>query len=362
MPKNKYIFSIFLTGILSCSCLTQEDNIISVNLSTKKHIISTISDVIFLETNNDFLIDRNYTFYVTSQYYIFGDRKKILIFSKQGKAKSIIQAIGNGPNEVPNIDFFYANDKSVMIMAIGKKQLVEFDFEGKFIQAHPIQDNHFLFACFKDYYLFDNQSKATEKGNVLSIFDKVGKIVNDSIPVIAEGIGYGKDKFQTLEEYSLYLPTMSNIIYKINKSASILPAYRLDFGSHWLDSKKCDEIVANSGGDAFALWKYLKKNDLIGFLRFRDTQEWLFLNFEKQDKNYNWYYNKISKNQYLTEVDNNNGKKSAPSYDIIGVDNNKFLAIVSSDVYLKMENMPQFTLVEEDNPVIIIFEMADEKK
>jgi hypothetical protein len=330
----------------------QETEIISVNLSKTSHIDCVIENVIPLGITDDALIGQNYVFSVTSLYYMVGDPHKIIVFSKQGKVENVINPIGNGPTEVANTSSFYA-DTSVMIMDIGKKQIREFDFKGHFLKSRPVENVHFNFACFNGFYLFDNQAHAPAQGNVLSIADRKGKIVKDIIPIIAEGVSYGKDKFQIFKDYALYLPTMSNIIYKIDKSNNLSIAYQLDFGKYWQDAKTCDKVAADSNGDAFSLWKYLVSHDKIGFLRFFDTQEWLFLNFEKQDKRYNLYYNKANKKQYLIECDGS----SAAAGDIIGVENDKFIAALYADDYLNSTAVPKLDkLREDDNPVILIFD------
>ncbi|MDR0724863.1 MAG: 6-bladed beta-propeller [Prevotellaceae bacterium] len=349
------IFTLFITG---CSLQSQRTEIIFVDFSAMNDIACVIENVIPLETTNDALIDRNYTFHVTSSQYIVGDRHKIIGFSKQGKVKNIISPLGDGPNELTYINQFYADDASLMIMDIGKKRIMEFDYNGQFIMPHPVDDIiHHIFACFNGFYLFDNQSQATAEGNVLSIVDREGKIVKDTIPVIAEGISYGRNKFQIFKDYALYLPTMNNIIYKIDKSANVSGAYQLDFGAYWLDMETSNKVVANSNGNAFALWKYIANHNKIGFLNFFDTQKWLFLNFEKQDKRYNWYYNKASKKQYLIEC---NGKSVAAS-DIIGVENNKFIAGFQPDDYLNSTAVPKLdNLKYDDNLVVVIFKMENE--
>jgi hypothetical protein len=353
--KNIYILIFFL--FIGCSQSQREEaDIIFVDLSITSHIACGIESIIPLETTDDALIARNYTFSTTSSHYIVGDRYKIIVFSKQGKVKNIISPLGNGPNELVYINCFYAGDMSLMIMDIGKKRIMEFDYNGELITPHTMMNNHHHFAYFNGLYLLDNQFQATSKGNVLSIANREGKIVKDTIPIVVEGVGYGRNKFQIFKDSALYLPTMSNIIYKIDKAANVSPAYRLDFGTYWLDVKTSNKIAANSMDDAFALWKYLANHNKIGFLNFFDTQEWLFLNFEKQDKRYNWYYNKTSKKQYLIECD----RKSVAAYDIVGVENNKFIAILQADDYLNSTAVPKLdNLSFDDNPVIVIFNIEN---
>jgi hypothetical protein len=339
---------------MGCSPKLQETDIIPVNLNKTGGIACVIENVIPLETTDEALIGRNNSFTASSRNYVVGDGSKIIVYSKQGKVKGIISPVGNGPDELAYIHDFYATDTSIMIMDAGKKRIMEFDFNSRFVASYPVDDVHHTFACFKGFYLFDNQAPASEKGNVLSIADRTGKIVRDTVTVIAEGISYGRNKFQIFEDYALYLPTASNIIYKIDKSANVSSACQLDFGEYWLDAEICSRIVADSKGDAFALWKYLANHDKIGFLNFFDTREWLFLNFEKQSKRYNWYYNKANKEQYLIECDGS----SAPACNIVGVENKKFIAALEADDYLNLTAAPKLdNLKFDDNFVIVIFDM-----
>ncbi|MDR0602778.1 MAG: 6-bladed beta-propeller [Bacteroidales bacterium] len=356
MKRNIVCILISLLFTAGCSAQPEKTDVISVNLSKMNSPVCVIENVIPLETTNDVLVGKNYTIQTTSQYYIVGDHHKIIVFSKQGQSKTVLSPLGNGPNELAYIDFYYAGDTSIMIMDI-KNRIMEFDYNGRFLKSHPVNALYRIFACFNDFYLFDNQTPSTAKGNVLSIAGRTGKIIKDTIPVIAEGVNYGRNKFQIFKNYALYLPTMSNIIYKIDKSANVFPAYQLDFGKYWQDAKTCNRVIADSKGDAFALWKYLAKYDRIGFLSYFDTREWLFLNFEKRDRRYNWYYNKESKKQYLLECDGS----SVAALDIIGVENNKFIAVLEAADYLNSTVTPKLdNLPEDNNPVFVIFNINEQ--
>ncbi|MDR2910134.1 MAG: 6-bladed beta-propeller, partial [Bacteroidales bacterium] len=237
------IFAVLIFA--GCRSETNTSDKIPVNFEDNGRFIPVIDEIIPLETNDTFLIGNNYAFKTTAKYYILGDSEKILVFDKTGKAQSVISPIGQGPNETSSVSFFHAGDNSIMIAAIGRKQIYEYDFEGNFIQAYNTSDNYFDFVSFNDLFLFDSQSRGTVHGNVLSIINKEGETVNDTIPIIAEGTNYGKDKIQVYDEYALFLPTMSDIIYKIGPTGHVSAAYSFDFGRYWLDSKESSEVSAN---------------------------------------------------------------------------------------------------------------------
>jgi len=355
-----YISFLLLSMFAGCTKTEPTKSLIPVKFINTKQIEYSIEKVIPTEMTNDGLIGENFNFKALSEHYIFGDNGKIMIFSKQGKFEAVINAIGNGPNEVTSFNLFSADNTSISVMSPGKKKILEFDFAGKFIQEHNLQNNYFAFTRFNDFYLFDNQSYATENGNVLLIVDKTGNAVKDTISVIAEGIGYGKDKFQVFDDYTLFLPTMSNVIYRIDKTLNITDAYTLNFGSYWLNADRSNAVAKKSNGDPFALWEYLKRNDKIGFLRFLDTPNWLFLNFEKQDKQYNWYYNKLDNRQYMIDITDNSVNNSILASDVVGVDNNGFIAVIPAYRYAQLSNVPQLNLSSEDNPVIVVFTIKND--
>jgi hypothetical protein len=147
------------------------------------------------------------------------------------------------------------------------------------------------------------QQQGTDAGNVRIIANMNGSPVKDTIPVTGKGIGYGSYKFQVNKDASvLFLPSFSNTIYKIDKH-NVSPLYSFDFGNHWADREECNQFVNHASKDPFVLWNYLKTNDRIGFLRFTDTAGWIVLNFEKQEKKYNRFYNKDTEAQYAVEYE-----------------------------------------------------------
>jgi hypothetical protein len=105
----------------------------------------------------------------------------------------------------------------------------------------------------------------------------------------------------------------------------------------------------------------LQRNDKVGFLRFFDTQEWLFLNFEKQDRSYNWYYNKNDKSQYMIDLKDAAGTL-LESCNIVGVEEGRFIAAVPAYSYSQLENVPPLEISEEDNLVLVTFGIREEKK
>jgi hypothetical protein len=248
-----------------------------------------------------------------------------------------------------------------MIMAKERKQIYEYDFEGNFIKAYNISGNHSHFSSFNDLFLFEDQSQSTDNGNVLLITNRDGQTINDTISITAEGTIYGKDKIQIYDEYALFLPTQSDVIYKIDPSGRVSTAYSFDFGRYWLDAEESSEVAANSNGDAFALWKYMQRTDKVGFLRFLDTQDWLFLNFEKQDRSYNWYYNKHTQNQYMTDLKAAAGN-TVEACNIIGIEQGRFIAAVPAYSYSRLKDVQPMNISEEDNPVLVTFDIKEEKK
>jgi hypothetical protein len=350
-------------GIILClaglgACTPQDAKIGSVqvkfsDISAPEFVVSKVTH---LSSRNDALLGRFYRLKITSQYYVAGDRSKIIVYTKEGDIHSVINALGGGPQEVPDMSFFHADDSSVMVMNMWKNCILEFDYDGHFLKTTELKAGSAHFIRYKDGYLFDFQQHGTDAGNILLFSDMNGESVKDTIPIIGRGISYGSNKFQVSEDGGvLFLPSFSNTIYKID-GKDVSPFYSFDFGSHWAGREECDKFVDDPSGDAFALWKYLKSKDKIGFLRFVDTHDQLILNFEKQEKRYNWFYNKTTGNQYLVEYEENKAK-SLLEYYVIGNEGNEFVTLIPAAEYFQLPGLPKLTISDEDDLVLVCYHL-----
>jgi hypothetical protein len=290
---------------------------------------------------------------ITSKYYLLGDDKKIAVFAKNGDFLEVIDAIGNGPNEVLNMSSFWADDQFIYIMDKGKQKILKFDFSSKLIHRIDLENSYKDFARFNESYLFDNQSNNISE-NVLTIADKDGNIIKEGIQLFGKGINYGKNGFQIQEDYALFLPSFHNTIYKIDKENNISPYYSFDFGHYWATKEECEQFINDKSGDAFALWKYLQKEDKIGFLSYTDSPDFLVLNFEKKDRVYNLFYNKINKKQYLVEYTNKNTLSKHP---VISSEGNNLIIVIQASEYNQIKELPTLPISEEDNPILVSFQI-----
>jgi hypothetical protein len=253
---------------------------------------------------------------------------------------------------------FYADDHSIMVMDMWKNRILEFDFSGQFLEIRKLNTSHANFVRLRDGYLFDFQQKGTDAENVLIFADINGTTIKDTIKIIGKGISYGSSKFQVKEnDHVLFLPSFSNTIYKIEKN-NVSSLYSFDFGSHWADREECDKFVNHHSGDPFALWGYLKTNDKIGFLRYTDTSNWIVLNFEKQEKNYNWFYNKTTEKQYMVEYKEEMANSLLEHY-VMGSEEDEFVTLIPAFEYSQLTGLPELIVSEEDNPILICYHVKN---
>ncbi|MDR1582937.1 MAG: 6-bladed beta-propeller [Prevotellaceae bacterium] len=354
----KYLIGVILclTGLVACTSQDANIGFIRVKFSEASVPEFAVSKVTRLSSRDDALLGRFYRLKITSQYYVAGDRSKIIIYTKDGNIHAVINALGEGPHEVPDMSFFHADDSSIMVMNMWKSCMLEFDYDGHFLKTTELKVSYANFIRYKDGYLFDIQQRGTDAGNVLLLTDMNGEPVKDTIPVIGRGIAYGSDKFQvSKEDGALFLPSFSNTIYKIDEK-NVSPFYSFDFGSHWANREECDKFVDNPSGDPFVLLKHLKRNDKICFLRFVDTPDWLVLNFEKQEKHYNWFYNKTIGKQHLVEYEENKAN-SLLDYYVIGSEGNEFVTLIPAVEYSQLSGLPKLTVSDEDNPVLVCYHL-----
>ncbi|GHT27641.1 hypothetical protein AGMMS49574_00470 [Bacteroidia bacterium] len=356
MKFAKYSVYVIIFGAMACSS-PKIDNVIDVNLQSKEAPSIDINHVIPLSIQDNALISSHYRLCITSKYYIIGEIKKIVVFTKEGKIYSVIDAIGNGPGEVHEFSHFWADDESILIMNVGKKQILEFDFTGRYVKTTELSHMYGNFARFNSIYLFDDQVNMVGSDSILVIADKEMHMIRQEIQAIAKGYNYGDNSFQITKEYALYLPSFNNTIYKINKIGVVIPYYTFNFGSYWASMEDINRVVEVPSKDSSILLKYFKQNDKVSFLKYIDSPDWIILNFEKQNYIFNWFFNKNREQQYVVKFSNNEELNSLLQYNIVGTEGGLFIALVSAFNYQNIEGLPKINISDEDNPILVFFKL-----
>jgi len=309
----------------------------------------TVTEVIPLETRDDVLLDQNYKLYSTSDHYVVQDKKQIVIFDRSGRILNTIKPVGRGPGEVISLINIWADDRSIKILDAFSSRIIEYDYQGNLLNTVTLDFQPTGFCSFNGVYLFEFQN-GQMGADVLTVSDQQGNILKQGIKLVGENILYGTEKFQLRDRHALYLPAHSNTVYRIDDSNEITRAYTFDFGNHSAGPNIVNKF--KNSVNALDLWNYLKENDMIGFLKFKETDDVILLNFERGDGVYNWFYEKTSGDQYLTRI--HDSEVSLAGSRVLAVDENSFIFGIDAFNYRKYPDLPLLDVSESDNPILII--------
>lgn len=347
MRHNFLFIMVVVFGIVSCKDHAVSDSI-TVDFTPNIPEI-TVMDVIPLETRDDVLLDQNYKLYPTSDYYVAQDKKQIVIFDRSGRIINTIRPVGRGPGEVVSLINIWADDRSIKILDAFSSRIIEYDYRGNPLNTVTLDFQPTGFCPFNETYLFEFQNGQIGV-DVLAVGDRQGNILKRGIELVGANIQYGTERFQLRERHALYLPAHSNTVYRIDDSNEITRAYTFDFGNHWAGPNIVNRF--KNPVDAFDLWNYLKENDMIGFLKFKETDEVILLNFERGDGVYNWFYEKASGDQYLIRI--HDPEAPLAGSRVLAADGNSFIFGIDAFDYRNYPDLPSLDVSESDNPVLVI--------
>ena len=139
--KTKYLSLYSLLFFISCSqnndiknlYTNESTSIINIQEDLKQisHLDSVFNDVTFLplETKEECLISRISTLKISdSLIFINDNRRRLLIFGKDGKFKIQIGQSGEGPGEFLDLKDFIINKDNIEILDF--KKIETYNFEG----------------------------------------------------------------------------------------------------------------------------------------------------------------------------------------------------------------------------------------
>ena len=346
------IIPFFLLSIFSFTSCAQSEvvntvNSIVVDLDQTTPAKYTIVDTIRLETRDDALIGENPRICANDNFWVVGDKEKIVVFYKNGEIKTVFNPKGRGPKEIRSLFNFSATNNYIEITDGTLNKFIRYDFNGEYIETGKLPKLVYEYIAFGNLLLADKQ---TDGDNALAIYDNTNSLIKDTLTVRAKGLNYAAiTKFCTDGQHVYYLPSFYNEVYSINNNGDISTAYSFDFGKHWATPKEHGAHADHA--NPFGLWQYLKKRTKIGFLKFMKNGDWIKLNFELGDNIHNWFYNVKTKQQFI--VDN--------SVPVLGQtslvrDGDKFVAIYDAYNYLETFGEDGIT-TEDSNPIIITYKL-----
>lgn len=336
-------------------------------------------DTIRLEaTDHSLLADIRQARFLSNKFYITDNTKSfVFIFSHEGKFISNICNQGQGPKEYIQIGDIQVNpyNNHLYITDNFSRRLFEYDEFGKQLQVIGLDFHPTLFASDRSSRLIhlnsgskiiDSKKNETNNQHNIIICNEEGEItssfLNDDTPNRID-IVESKTSCYTKKGELLYMPIMSDVIYRISEEQAI-PEYRLTSDrKKFLDSEGKKEIFYTfernnvvdyeKEGYLISFGSFLKSDSLMMF-SFGWENKWRTFYSLKEKKSFTIRPNDMSGNKGLCEIFSNFPQFIKGDTLYIAVDPVQISYTLPLLPEGKMKTFFE-SFTEDDNPCIIAY-------
>ena len=167
--KRHLIFYIISALLFSCS---STKDLSQYEISTEKKValneIFSGYSYTMLETMEDAILTNVKKIIVDDSYISVQDKNHVVVFNKEGKFLSKINAYGRGHNEYMSLDDYAIQDSRFYILSRAQKAILVYDISGKFIKNLKLDDwyNHLVFSG-KDVVILSSENSNMSKKSFL---------------------------------------------------------------------------------------------------------------------------------------------------------------------------------------------------
>ena len=351
-------------------------------------------EIIPLETNNNCLIAEISNLYLINDKIVIYDEmaKGAYIFNRDGSYHAKVRAVGQGPGEYPN----FVNDVNASDNYIGVLNplgIMLYNYNGKYektISLHNLWGRKIFTFDEEDYFLVNDWSmNFNMDASVLVHFFKIDSKNNQlfyfipfSLKDINNQRGWGVKRFYSLyNDTALFYWGSCDTLYSVNSNGEVSPRYFIDI----IHDKLPEEIRKGDGTKAMIY--AANNNKVLGILDVMETPRYLFLTanegriaiYDKQKKEtiaiagsfmVPQFWDEL---QFIINFSSREGDMVIAYLDGYNAFNiNKYIAEQKSQKKWELGDgitpfqKELFRITkdmrdEEDNPILLIFKMKDER-
>lgn len=359
----KYLFwSIALSlFIVSCTKVSKEDSgltVYPVNLEQAEEIdFHNAVDSFFyvpLETADSNLLGEITQIKIDSMIAVADERRGTLqTYSLEGKLLHVIDKVGTGPGEYVQLNDFALSSKDSCIDVLDgmQKKMISYNLDGtlrKEIKL-PFPTGVSRFAKYKDWYVFDQQTRRNEPDwrYSLILLSKQGEVVSKLFPYtrFADILLSPRCSFFMSEDTLNYLPVYCDTVFSLINEHEAVPRYRVDFADKWVDMS----YVYGEVKDPMKFISDLQKCDFVCFLNILESDSTIWLDFMYKEDKYCCIINKSP--LHISVYLNNEGTECGSILgSVLTVWNDFFVMPVNAELmarYFKLNN------AADDNPYLL---------
>lgn len=353
---------IFLIPISSCSSGDTDGNEVFIfqNKLDKYFTSKFISDMKFipLETNEECIIGTiSKVLFSKGKYYILDSKsaKQIFVFDSLGKYLLHIGKIGKGPGEfIRPVDFCIDNTANYILIIDADRKIIKVDLNGNFIlEKKPPVKNRALTNIESDngiIYAYTGQRMSNERKVQVIQLDSNLNPVKWILPYKYSSplsVSFNNALY-TYDDKINFISAFNNCMYQA-EGGDFIKRFIFNFeGIHLSLKDVTDEQFLSNTTNAWFFYNCVEGNDLI-FLPV----------FDKGRPKYGFLLKKNNKFLLINEII----EDSATFIPPVSCFNGKFIATISSSIFLKKMPESHLQLKVTDNPVIVEYKIQfkDEK-
>lgn len=283
-------------NIMSYECINIAQTLVSpVKLST----LFDKTKFVKLETSSENLLSDIRKVFSFEDLIVIGSGKSIFLFDQNGKFINKIDRTGNGPEEYTRLSDFDINysKREIAVLDKGLKQILFYDFEGNYIR-----NILFDFWAVKLKYLSDdkyllysgNETSDNQDGKFTILtsegvecnFHKIDKNKSNYLHV------NGLQNFYKNKDELLFNENFNDTIYsKID--TVFIPKYVFSYDNMNIPKVFFEKSYAN----IMEFFQALHKTDYAyGISSFMETDENIYIGYQKSGLKHYAFYNKKNKN------------------------------------------------------------------
>jgi hypothetical protein len=308
----------------------------------------------------------------------------LFVFNKNGDFLNKIGSKGQGPEEYVTITSFFIDEVNDYVVVVDgfTGVFLSYDFNGKFISKKqcPVDEVKLSDDIFMldDRYLLLNYNvnpweniayKLLNVTNWKTYEEKSYKPISISDFML----GFSKHPFAKSEEGVDFIMPLNDTIFNCSNE-KFIPKYVIEHSQQMANTKSC-QISFDKSFMSLCM-EYGKNGYFTGFSEIFETKEHILLNNQISGIVLGYYL--VNKNQlkgkyYMHSTDEE--VNQLPFFHIITTDGNSFISVIqpenllylkekivnnSNDPYLKKLKEVIDNLRDDDNPILIFYELKDD--
>jgi hypothetical protein len=301
-------------------------------------------------------------------------------FDMQGNFINTIGKYGQGPSDILELHDFSINEEEnkIYLLDSGKKAILCYSFDGKFIEKININQNSQKFEYFNNHFFVYIDNTFQDRPFCFTVLDTKGELENSYFPSRFYPITISRNSFVKTKDSLFFYKPMNDTIYAIH-GTELKYAFYFDFGKmrftpeevediynekvHTMDVMRDKERFSDADNIRY-VDKWLYFNKVYKFLSFcflynTETEKLRVTSFMSDDIEYMFNNNQFygqTEDAFIGLYNAENINQSIENF--IATEKNGYISKTKMESQMqKMKNLKRGDNPEEMNPWVLIYHL-----